>query len=47
MSDNPVDENSEIEIDEIAAEMRDEILAIVDEQNAIIASLIFSISFWF
>ena len=34
MSDNP-----EIEIDEIAAEMRDEILAIVDEQNAIIASL--------
>ena len=32
-------DNSEIEIDEIAAEMRDEILAIVDEQNAIIASL--------
>lgn len=28
-----------IEIDELAAEMRDEILAIVDEQNAIIASL--------
>ena len=32
-------ENQEIEIDDIAAEMRDEILAIVDEQNAIIASL--------
>lgn len=29
----------EIAIDDIAAEMRDEILAIVDEQNAIIASL--------
>ena len=29
----------EITIDDIAAEMRDEILAIVDEQNAIIASL--------
>ncbi len=39
MSDNTKGENSEIEIDEIAAEMRDEILAIVDEQNAIIASL--------
>ena len=30
---------SDITIDDIAAEMRDEILAIVDEQNAIIASL--------
>lgn len=39
MSDNPEGETPEIEIDEIAAEMRDEILAIVDEQNAIIASL--------
>ena len=32
-------QESEIAIDDIAAEMRDEILAIVDEQNAIIASL--------
>ena len=32
-------DQNEITIDEIAAEMRDEILAIVDEQNAIIASL--------
>ena len=32
-------QDKEIAIDEIAAEMRDEILAIVDEQNAIIASL--------
>ena len=32
-------EEQAIEIDELAAEMRDEILAIVDEQNAIIASL--------
>ena len=31
--------DDEIAIDEVAAEMRDEILAIVDEQNAIIASL--------
>ena len=29
----------DIKIDEIAAEMRDEILAIVDEQNEIIASI--------
>ena len=32
-------QDNEIEIDEVAAEMRDEILAIVDEQNSIIASL--------
>ena len=32
-------DDADIAIDEIAAEMRDEILAIVDEQNAIIASL--------
>lgn len=31
--------DDQIAIDEVAAEMRDEILAIVDEQNAIIASL--------
>ena len=40
MSDKPeMTSGAEIEIDDIAAEMRDEILAIVDEQNAIIASL--------
>ena len=32
-------DDSEIQLDDLAAEMRDEILAIVDEQNAIIASL--------